>query len=475
MTVYAFVTVFRASVRSLLRPNDNLALEINRSRERIRRVVLSASSAILAKALGMASTLLTIPLTAPYLGPERFGLFMTLGSIPLLMSFSDFGMGNGLLTELAKANGRDDTAEVSSLVSSAFFVLLAISLLTILTGAFLCLWIPWASLLGVTSDVGSRQAAPALFVFVACTAISMPIGVVQRVQQGFQESYATNLWLALGNLISLATLLYAIHLRLSLPWLVGAIAGGPVASGIANWIVEFSRVRPWLAPKARLIKLSAVKLICRTGLMMFSSQIGAAVLLSCPTFLLAHANGSATAAPFSILQRLYSVFVVGSAMLITPLWPAYSEAHERGDVKWVRATFFRSIAVNTVLVGIPLMLMALSAPRLTYTISKATITATVPLGIATALMCFLMATRHCVSMMVNGCGYLRNTAIAFPLGALLALSYGLIPSHPVADYFVPLWVSGSECVVLCGLMLDVSRVLRSQCEPSLLLGPKVSA
>jgi hypothetical protein len=78
-------------------------------------------------------------------------------------------------------------------------------------------------------------------------------------------------------------------------------------------------------------------------------------------------------------------------------------------------------------------------------------------------------------MMVNGCGYLRRTAIAFPIGALVASSYLLLGAHSPNTYMVPLWVSGAEALVVCGVLLDVNRVLRFGGQSSFTSEPDVSA
>jgi O-antigen/teichoic acid export membrane protein len=424
-------------------------------------VLLSGIAAGLAKAIGMAATLLTIPVTAPYLGAERFGLFMTLSAVPLLMSFSDFGIGNGLLTELAKACGREAREDAAMLVSSAFYMLAAIGLLAAAVAAGLCSWLPWASILHVMSPPAVAEVAPALLVFALCAALNVPLGVVQRAQQGFQEAYITNLWLAAGNLVSLGLLLLFVRLGLGLPWLVGAVAGGPVVTGALNTLVEFGWRRRWLAPRPRLFRKNAARQILVTGLMIFSSQAGAAVLLSCPMFLLAHAATVSTVAPFSIIQRVFSVFVIASSMFMTPLWPAYSEAWARGDFRWVRSTFRRSLLVNGLICGLPILLLASIAPWLTGFLSKGTVRASLPLAFAAGLMSFLMSTRHTVSMMVNGCGYLRRTMITFPLAAALAVSYPLWPQVLPGEYGVPLWVCLAEGAVLSALLLDARKIVRA--------------
>src|SRR5439155_519166 len=52
----------------------------------------------------------------------------------------------------------------------------------------------------------------------------------------------------------------------------------------------------------------------------------------------------------SVAQRLFFLPPVIIALATTPLWPAYSEALARGDRKWVRTIFMRSV-VGSVLIA----------------------------------------------------------------------------------------------------------------------------
>src|SRR5436190_14295296 len=117
-----------------------------RARERWRRVLVTAAAAFASRGIGILTLLVTVPLTLHYLGPERYGLWMTISSVIALLGFADLGLGNGLVNALAAAHGRDNHAEARALVSNAFFLLAAIA--AALGTLFLVSypWISWAGL-----------------------------------------------------------------------------------------------------------------------------------------------------------------------------------------------------------------------------------------------------------------------------------------------------------------------------------------
>ena len=185
--------------------------EKGRSQERYRRAAWTTFTSILAKGVTALVSLITVRLTIGYLGTERYGLWMTITSVVSMLMFADFGIGNGLLNAITDARGRDDVESVRKYVSSAFFVLLGIAvfLLGLFTVAYP--FIAWARVFNVSSTVASRESGPAVFVFMVCFLLNLPLDVVQRVQTGHQEGYATNFWTVAGSLASLSCLLVVMH------------------------------------------------------------------------------------------------------------------------------------------------------------------------------------------------------------------------------------------------------------------------
>src|SRR5688572_4689820 len=99
-----------------------------RSKERLRRVALTALMTAFAQGINMLTMLISIPLTLNYLGAERYGLWVTISSSIMLLGFADLGLGNGLLNAMAEANGRNDRKAAVYCVSSAFFMLSGVAL-----------------------------------------------------------------------------------------------------------------------------------------------------------------------------------------------------------------------------------------------------------------------------------------------------------------------------------------------------------
>ena len=101
----------------------------NAGRERYRRAGLTASASFISKALTIVISFVSVPLTVNYLGPERYGVWLTIGSLLTWMSMTDFGIaGNALVNLLADAHGKEDKRLAGQHASSAFWTLVGFEL-----------------------------------------------------------------------------------------------------------------------------------------------------------------------------------------------------------------------------------------------------------------------------------------------------------------------------------------------------------
>jgi O-antigen/teichoic acid export membrane protein len=237
-----------------------------RSRERYRRVALTAVASAGARLVTILTMLIAVRLTLDYLGPERYGLWMTISSIVAMLGFADLGMGLGLMNAISEAHGQDDRRAAERFVSSGFFMLIAVALLILAGFAAVYPFIPWERVFNVQSPRAIQEAGPAIAVFIVCFLANLPLGVVRQVQLGYQEGFATSLWESAGRVLGLAGLLLVIYLQAGLGWLVLAMAGAPALAWLLNSFVEYGCRRPWLRPRLQNYHSASARKVLHTGL-----------------------------------------------------------------------------------------------------------------------------------------------------------------------------------------------------------------
>jgi O-antigen/teichoic acid export membrane protein len=319
--------------------------EDTRSRQRYRRAAMNGVTSLLAKLVVLATTIISVPLTYHYLGTERYGLWMTVTSVVLFLGFADFGVGNGLTASIAAADGRDNQDAARREVSCGFYLLVTIAGCIILAFAACYPLIPWDKLYGTKTALAAAEAGPASAILILCTAFSMPLGAVLRIQLGYQEGYIGDLWNAGGNLLALAGIILATHLRGSLPLLVAAVAGSPLLATTLNCILQFFYVRPWLRPRLSLFEPKAAFRLASVGGLFFLQQCFGLIYYVSDNLVISREMGAAQVAHYAVLQRIFSIGLVAQYFML-PLWPAIAEAVVRQDFAWARKTARQAIAFS---------------------------------------------------------------------------------------------------------------------------------
>jgi len=336
----------RMALRIALASSKELESLTKDSRSELRnaKIALAAVASAAEKAIQVACTLVTVPAAIGYLGPESYGLWMTINAFLVVSAFADFGLGNGLLSSIAWARGRDDTAAARATVSNAVAMLSVVGVvgLGVTAGGFGIA--PWKSLLSVT-DAHVMEARAAATVLLVMLFLGVPLAVAPRVNAAYQQSYLSSIWNGLGSVLGLAGVLAAIHMNLSLPWLVGATLAGPLCAAVANSVMLFGFGMPELRPRLMDVQWSHSWDLLRSGLGYLALQVFAILSFGLDGAIVARMLGHEAVAELSVGARLIGMIPVVLGFALTPLWPAYGEAIARGDSVWVRRTLSKSFKV----------------------------------------------------------------------------------------------------------------------------------
>src|SRR6185437_10473641 len=153
-------------------------------------------------------------------------------------------------------------------------------------------WFPWQKIFNVHSPQAIAEAGPAMAVFFVCFLINTPLGIVNRIQMGYQQGFANNLWTALGSILALVAIIVACKLRAGLPWLVLAMTGTPMLATLTNGVFLFGKQRPWLIPSWRFFNRDAGKRLFQIGMMFLVLQLAGGIGFSSDNIVIAQVLGS---------------------------------------------------------------------------------------------------------------------------------------------------------------------------------------
>lgn len=336
-----------------------------RSVHRYRRITFTAITSLGAKAIGLVTAVVIVPLTFRYLGPERYGLWMTMTSLVLFLGSADLGLGNGLTSRIAEADGKNAHERAATFVTCAFYSLLLVSVVMAIVFGLAMRFIDWSAWYGVTSALAAHEAVTATCILVFCMLASLPLGTVLRVQAGFQRGFISDCWTAAGSLLALCGVLLVIRSGHGLPALVFTVAGIPLVVTLCNWIVQFVFIRPDLRPRLHLFKASVARSLLAVGGIFFAQQCFGLIYYLSDNLVIARTMGAVEVAHYAVVQRIFSIGLI-TQFLMVPLWPALGEALARRDFDWAARAGKRAIFLACILSGLcALTLLAASRSLVT--------------------------------------------------------------------------------------------------------------
>lgn len=354
--------------------------------------------------MALIGPLITIPLALKYLGMESFGVWMTIASTVGILQFTDLGIGNGLLTAIASADGRGDRESASRCISSAFFTLSAVALALLAVAAISYWWVPWAAIFGVKSPEAAQLTGPAMLAFLVCFALNLPMGIVQKIQSGYQEGYHSNLWQCAASAAALCAIVLAVLAKARLPVLVVAMAGVPLVVSALNWFSLLGRGRSWLLPRARLFDWPTAKNLLATGVAFMLISALMSIAYASDNLIVAHTLGAESVVQLSVPARLAAVLVAVPAMLYLPMWAANSEALVKGDVAWVFRNALHLCKLSALLTGAGAIAFVLFGPVFIHVWAGPEVEAGFVLMAGLALWSLLIAIVGPAFMVLNSAG-----------------------------------------------------------------------
>lgn len=402
------------------RPNDTDS-EAGKAHLRNRAIALTALASAFARGGSMFIALFSVPMTLHYLGVERYGMWMALSALSILLNFTDFGIANSVLTAIARRAGQDGDVGTRIQISSAYGAMVSISVILFLICTLVHQFIGWADVFNVKSQLAREEAGPAALTFLVILALSTPLGLILRVQLALQEGFRASLWQCAGSVATLVALILAIRAEASLPILVVALAGTPLLILLLNALDFFIRVRAELRPSLRYFDVSVIRQLSIDGGMFLILQICTALMFGINALIVARLIGPEAAALYSVPERMFSVITTVLAFFWGPLWPAYAEAAGRGDIGWIRRTLRRSLLIGVGGASAAAFALVVAGPQLLHLWVGGAVQASFLMLLGLGVLRVLEVAGSTMAIFLNGINEVRVQVVFSVINVIISL------------------------------------------------------
>lgn len=292
------------------------------------------------KGASIAISLILVPLTINYVTPTNYGIWLTLSSIVVWLSFFDIGFGNGLRNKMAEALAENKVELARIYVSTTYAILSIIIGIVIVIYIITNSYLNWSKILNSPPEMERELSILALIIFVFFC-LRFIFQLITTVLIAKQESAKASSLELLANVASLVLIfLLTRNTSGNLIYLGIVLSLTPVITLLFSSIFLYNSEYKSIAPSFKHIKFMYAKNLMSLGIRFFIIQIAAIILFNTNNIIIIHLLGPEEVTTYNVAFKLFSITTMIFNIIATPLWSAYTDAYAKNDYDWIRSTMF---------------------------------------------------------------------------------------------------------------------------------------
>lgn len=316
----------------------------------------------LLRVVNILTGLLLVPLTINYVNPTQYGIWLTLSSIVGWIAYFDFGLALGFKNRFAEALAVDDKHLAKEYVSTTYalmsIIFIPIGLICLIANRF----IDWPSFINVDSSY-FYELRKVFDVLIVCFCANQIVKIVCIMLDADQKPAISALINTLAQVIKLFIIyLMTLFIKGSLFNLSVAFSVIPIIVIIVASIIIFGNFRyKQYIPTIKTIKLKLTKNILSLGGQFFIIMISMLFIFQMINIIISRVLGPDVVTQYNIAYKYFSVILMFSSIIVSPLWAAFTDAYTKNDSVWMKKVLKRMETMC--LISIPIyIIMFLLAP-----------------------------------------------------------------------------------------------------------------
>jgi O-antigen/teichoic acid export membrane protein len=388
---------------------------------RTRRFKLALLTSLAGKGISTIVQLAALPLAIAALGQERFGAYASLAAFLNWMSIVTVTITPGLTAEIVGASARGDQKQEGRAFGSAF--VFSTVLAAVLCGGTLLLFRE----VGIEGVFGSaylpfigelQSTVTVLTVFIAMSVI---LSVADGAQAGYQSQYIHNVFLAIGNVLTILLIALLVRVRPTIANMIVAVYAAPLLARAMS-LLQLVWSRRYLIHGMMLIDRRTLHSIAGTGAAFILTSVAGFWYQSFSVYWVGRSLGPVAAGQMAILITILNVLGSLLTMITQPLWPAIQDALVRNDIAWVRRAYLRISKNVMICVGIAALTIMVAGDSITHLWIKSTIKLSAASQIFLGLYFLLLAWEHLNYSVLIGLRRYWFASFSYFSGALIMLA-----------------------------------------------------
>lgn len=413
------------------------------------------------KGFSILISLMLVPMTLGYVSSELYGIWMTLSSIIVWLGFLDVGFTLGLKNKLAEALALGDFQRGKSLVSTTYFMMVLIFIPLCVVLLIGLPYVNWAKFLNI-KEMYNEEVTKVLYVLVVCFCLQMIVNVLTAVVSAYQKVALASVFPVIGNFLALL-IIYVMTKTCppSLVYLALAISVMPVVVVVIASFILFHRKFREVAPNIRCIDKRYIRDLWNLGFKFFFIQIQVVVLYQCTNILISNVSGPNDVTSYNIAYKYMSVAMMLYTIILSPLWPAFTDAYTKKDYGWMRNIYKKMTYIYYA--SVLLLIVMLIVSPVIYRIwigEKAVIPHSMTLAVA--LYMVVSSWGSLQVLLINGIGAVKLQTYVVLIGLVAHIPLSLFLGKYIGASGVVYSMTVINCIYCFVFTLQIRKILEQK-------------
>lgn len=415
----------------------------------------------LVKGTSITTTLIMVPLTIHYVNPSQYGIWLTLSSIIMWLSFFDIGFGNGLRNKLAEVSAIGDFEKAKTYVSTTYMVLFLIFSFIWVLFFIANFFINWSEVLNI-KEVNTGELSKLTFILVSFFCIQFVLKIIHTIVLSDQKTALSGLIDVIGQILGLIIIFILTKTTEgSLINLGLALGFAPISVLIISSIFLFSKKYKYISPSIKYIDFSCTKEIMGLGIKFFFIQISLIVIFQTSNIVIIRILDPEQVTIFNLAYKYFFVLSMFFIIIMSPFWSAYTEAYTKKDFIWMQNTIKKLEKIWLLIIPILVVMVLLANIIYNFWIGDVVI---IPLEVNIFMAIYVVFyTRFNLFMFpINGIGKIKLQLIVYILICIFYL--------PIAVYFCKWW--GLKGIISANILVSIIHSIISQIQFNKIINDK---
>jgi O-antigen/teichoic acid export membrane protein len=308
-----------------------------RDRIYLKNIILSSFS----QGGTILATYLTVPLALGYLDPASYGLWLVISSVFSWLNNLDLGLGNGLRNKLAESLTRKDIPLSKQYVSTTYFFIFLISLITLFAILLIDQLVNWADLLNAPQFM-QTEFNRAFLLCAVFFSVRFVCNLIMSVLRADQQVGLTRVFGFFSNVLVLISIYLVRTFTLPSFWYLclAMILPQVLSLILLNLFLFRSRYRS-ISPSPSAIKLELGREVSELGIKFFILQVIIVIVFATDNVIITKLFGPHEVTPYNIAMKYMKIGAYLLNIVLAPAWSAFTEANILNDLKWIKRTLRR--------------------------------------------------------------------------------------------------------------------------------------